>query len=61
MAKWSKPPRYSFCYSLGMSARAISPPQIAEACSLALRNGRAEYTDNHGEKAFREWLESLLQ
>ena len=44
-----------------MSARAISPPQIAEACSLALRNGRAEYTDNHGEKAFREWLESLLQ
>src|SRR5438132_946910 len=53
MARSSKPPRCSFCYSLGMSAPAISPPQSVEACSRALRNGRMRYADNRGEKSFR--------
>jgi len=44
-----------------MSARAISPPHIAEACSRSLRNGRTGYADNHGEKAFREGMETLSQ
>jgi aspartate/methionine/tyrosine aminotransferase len=44
-----------------MSAPAILPPHIAEACSRALRNWRTGYADNRGEKPFREGLETFLQ
>jgi hypothetical protein len=42
-----------------MSAPAISPSHIVEACGRALRNGRTGYADNRGEKSFCEGLETF--